>query len=85
MTRFGHKLNYVINTFVKHTPGVCLHLNYVGGDSVTMVFNHTYKMGECLGSDFLGQYLPWAISGAFGDWGPNKKAWQCFFACPQML
>ena len=20
MTRFGHKLNYVINTFVKHTP-----------------------------------------------------------------
>ena len=21
MTRFGHKLNYVINTFVKHTPG----------------------------------------------------------------
>ena len=22
MTRFGHKLNYVINTFVKHTPGV---------------------------------------------------------------
>ena len=24
MTRFGHKLNYVINTFVKHTPGHCL-------------------------------------------------------------
>ena len=22
MTRFGHKLNYGINTFVKHTPGV---------------------------------------------------------------
>ena len=22
MTRFGHKLNYVINTFVKHTPGL---------------------------------------------------------------
>ena len=22
MTRFGHKLNYVINTFVKCTPGV---------------------------------------------------------------
>ena len=22
MTRFGYKLNYVINTFVKHTPGV---------------------------------------------------------------
>ena len=22
MTRFGHKLNYVINAFVKHTPGV---------------------------------------------------------------
>ena len=22
MTRFGHKLNYVINTFVKHIPGV---------------------------------------------------------------
>ena len=22
MIRFGHKLNYVINTFVKHTPGV---------------------------------------------------------------
>ena len=22
MTRFGHKLNYVINTFVKRTPGV---------------------------------------------------------------
>ena len=22
MTRFGHKLNYVINTLVKHTPGV---------------------------------------------------------------
>ena len=22
MTRFGHKLNYVIKTFVKHTPGV---------------------------------------------------------------
>ena len=21
MTRFGHKLNYVIKTFVKHTPG----------------------------------------------------------------
>ena len=21
MTRFGHKLNYVINTFVKRTPG----------------------------------------------------------------
>ena len=22
MTKFGHKLNYVINTFVKRTPGV---------------------------------------------------------------
>ena len=22
MTRFGHKLNYVINTFVKHTPAL---------------------------------------------------------------
>ena len=22
MIRFGHKLNYVIKTFVKHTPGV---------------------------------------------------------------
>ena len=22
MTRFGHKLNYVIKTFVKHTPGL---------------------------------------------------------------
>ena len=24
MTRFGHKLNYVINAFVKHTPGYLL-------------------------------------------------------------
>ena len=28
MTRFGHKLNYVINTFVKHTPA-------------TLTFEHT--------------------------------------------
>ena len=28
MTRFGHKLNYVINTFVKHTPDQgCVHVN----------------------------------------------------------
>ena len=30
MTRFGHKLNYVINTFVKRTPGIevskCVYL-----------------------------------------------------------
>ena len=25
MTRFGHKLNYVINTFVKHTPELQLN------------------------------------------------------------
>ena len=25
MTRFGHKLNYVINTFVKHTPAFCFY------------------------------------------------------------
>ena len=54
-------------------PVICAHPNYVGGDSVTMVFNHTYNMGECLGSDFLGQYLPWAISGAFGDRGQKKQ------------
>ena len=25
MTKFGHKLNYVINTFVKHTPALQHH------------------------------------------------------------
>ena len=29
MTRFGHKLNYVINTFVKHTPDHCLFIYLV--------------------------------------------------------
>ena len=41
MTRFRHKLNYVINTFVKHTPGVCF----------TKVFRtelgHKYILVEC--------------------------------------
>ena len=41
MTRFGHKLNYVIKTFVKHTPGVCF----------TKVFmtelGHKYILVEC--------------------------------------
>ena len=36
MTRFGHKLNYVINTFVKHTPDLFLWKTY---------FNH-YKLGR---------------------------------------
>ena len=55
-----------------YAPVICPHPNYVGGDSVTMVSNHTYNMGKCVGSDFLGQYLPWAISGAFGDWGQKS-------------
>ena len=41
MTRFGHKLDYVINTFVKHTPGV----------RFTKVFRtelgHKYILVEC--------------------------------------
>ena len=41
MTRFGHKLNYVINTFVKRTPGV----------RFTKVFRtelgHKYILVEC--------------------------------------
>ena len=34
-----------------YSPVICPHPNYVGGDSVTMVFtcNHTYTMGEMLG------------------------------------
>ena len=31
MTRFGHKLNYVINTFVKHTPGLKDNASYLHG------------------------------------------------------
>ena len=51
-----------------YAPVICPNPNYVGGDSVTVVFNHTYNMGE-----MLGQRLPWAISGVFGDWGQKKK------------
>ena len=40
-----------------YAPVICPNPNYVGGDSVTVVFNHTYNMGE-----MLGQRLPWAIS-----------------------
>ena len=42
-----------------YAPVICPHPNYNCGDSVTMVFNHTYNMEKCLGSDFLGQYLPY--------------------------
>ena len=33
MTRFGHKLNYVINTFVKHTP----ELHFVEGKLAILI------------------------------------------------
>ena len=66
-----------------YAPVICPHPNYVGGDSVTMVFNHTYNMAE-----MLGQWLPWAIS-SLGNRCirrlETKKAWQCFFACHQRL
>ena len=51
-----------------YAPVICPHPNYVGGDSVTMFFLIIHTIwGKCFGSDFLGQYLPWAISGAFRD------------------
>ena len=48
MTRFGHKLNYVINTFVKHTPGLLNGLEYLrrtgdlSGDNITRDYCEIY-------------------------------------------
>ena len=44
MTRFGHKLNYVIKTFVKRTPGVQgrprkLSIYYKVSYFITLSFN----------------------------------------------
>ena len=59
MTRFGHKLNYVINTFVKHTPGLyrqisrlkILHAEFVvlrlHESVVSPDLNHTYQSLSC--------------------------------------
>ena len=41
MTRFGHKLNYVINTFVKHIPGVRFTKVFRTG------LSHKYILVEC--------------------------------------
>ena len=39
MTRFGHKLNYVINTFVKHTPGHYYIGKYVQLHEFVVMYN----------------------------------------------
>ena len=41
MTRFGHKLNYVINTFVKHTPDQ--NKNSYGEENIVSRFNIVFR------------------------------------------
>ena len=46
MTRFGHKLNYVINTFVKHTPEIW---GFTKGEPIEEVHRHACKRYMCVG------------------------------------
>ena len=48
MTRFGHKLNYVINTFVKHTPVLDNKYSYLLTLCVNDILNHviSYSVSE---------------------------------------
>ena len=46
MTRFGHKLNYVINTFVKHTP-----------DDWVVIFKHYQLKSSATDSNLSGKYF----------------------------
>ena len=56
MTRFGHKLNYVINTFVKHTPDPHPRPKIPLGYVVYFCYKHSLAKGR-LGSEGGGIYL----------------------------
>ena len=60
MTRFGHKLNYVINTFVKHTPGIvgseCVYLACMAVKIEHTVGGHNHGiLQQCISDDYVSQ------------------------------